>query len=147
MELRNSGTEQSRSFPRFLSSQFQKSKTAGNRRLRQARAVRAIGSASVLRVAKIERDREGKATPLELRIFWTMTQGSRASPVRLGPPTLGEGWNPVGIRTRSATVSAGPVAAREWVGAIENILRLVCANVLRLVFDTVALRKSAGGAA
>jgi hypothetical protein len=55
--------------------------------------------------------------------------------------------DPVGIQKLSATVSAGPVAAREWAEVVENILRLVCANVLRLVFDTAALRKSAGGAA
>ena len=38
-------------------------------------------------------------------------------------------------------MSAGSVAARGWVDAVENILWLVCADALRLVFDTAALRE------
>lgn len=40
---------------------------------------------------------------------------------------------PDGAFGRSATVSAGPVAAGEWVEAVANILQYVFANVLRLI--------------
>lgn len=40
---------------------------------------------------------------------------------------------PDGAFGRSATVSAGPVAASGWAEAVENILRRGFANVLRLI--------------
>lgn len=40
---------------------------------------------------------------------------------------------PDGVFGRSATVSAGPVAAGGWAEAVENILWRVFANVLRLI--------------